>query len=241
MVYIISEISNQWGGSMNVAEQMILQSKMGGADAVKVQLFGNDWKPERCNPDSGKDYLSFTYDEAVSLRAYADMLRIDFFASPFDEERLEWCKELKLPFIKIGNGVYKKFPGLVKKAINSGLKVVISLDREEIGAGCLFQNERITYLYTERKYPANLEDIDMPDFSQSFVSGYSDHTFGLSACFYALSRGAGMIEKHFTISKSWQKISESAHFGSMDFDELRTLKSFSRDINILRNRKTLSF
>ena len=36
-MFIISEIFPQHGGSLEVAEQMILQSKMGGADAVKVQ------------------------------------------------------------------------------------------------------------------------------------------------------------------------------------------------------------
>ena len=38
-VYIISELCGQWGGSIKRAEQMILQSKVGGADAVKVQLW----------------------------------------------------------------------------------------------------------------------------------------------------------------------------------------------------------
>ena len=38
-VYIIAELCGQWGGSIRRAEQMILQCKMGGADAVKVQLW----------------------------------------------------------------------------------------------------------------------------------------------------------------------------------------------------------
>ena len=35
-IYIVSELCGQWGGSVERAEQMILQSKMGGASAVKV-------------------------------------------------------------------------------------------------------------------------------------------------------------------------------------------------------------
>ena len=38
-MFIISEISPQFGGRVEEAEQMILQSKMAGADAIKVQLY----------------------------------------------------------------------------------------------------------------------------------------------------------------------------------------------------------
>jgi len=41
MTYIISELCGQWGGSVRRAEQMILQSKMGGADAVKSSIMGH--------------------------------------------------------------------------------------------------------------------------------------------------------------------------------------------------------
>ena len=39
MAYIISELCGQWGGSISRAKQMIDQSKDGGANAVKVQLW----------------------------------------------------------------------------------------------------------------------------------------------------------------------------------------------------------
>ena len=42
----------------------------------------------------------------------------------------------------------------------------------------------------------------MPDFNNSFFSGYSDHTIGISACLYAVSKGAKIIEKHFSNSKA---------------------------------------
>ena len=45
-MFIISEISPQFGGKTEVAEQMILQSKSAGADAIKVQLYTEEpiWK-----------------------------------------------------------------------------------------------------------------------------------------------------------------------------------------------------
>ena len=38
-MFIISEISPQFSGKVEVAEQMILQSKLAGANAIKVQLY----------------------------------------------------------------------------------------------------------------------------------------------------------------------------------------------------------
>ena len=35
-------------------------------------------------------------------------------------------------------------------------------------------------------------------FSSEKFYGYSDHTIGIDACLIAISRGAKMIEKHFT-------------------------------------------
>ena len=44
-MFIISKIFPQHGGDLNVAEQMSLQSKLGGADAVKVQLYPGEMFP----------------------------------------------------------------------------------------------------------------------------------------------------------------------------------------------------
>ena len=60
-----------------------------------------------------------------------------------------------------------------------------------------FKEKNIKYLYCVSKYPTSLGDIEMPDFTKSFFSGYSDHTVGISAVLLAISRGAEYIEKHF--------------------------------------------
>ena len=59
-IYIISELCGQWGGSIRKAEQMILQSKMGGANAVKVQLY-DTYRMEGENRELW-EYLSMTIE-----------------------------------------------------------------------------------------------------------------------------------------------------------------------------------
>ena len=82
-MFIISEISPQHGGDIAVAEQMILQSKLGGANAIKVQLY----TPEQFNkPESHR----MSYEQLEHLRDYADSLNISLFATPFQSKFLDW-------------------------------------------------------------------------------------------------------------------------------------------------------
>ena len=63
-MFIISEISPQFGGKVEVAEQMILQSKLAGADAIKVQLYNET------QFGSDRSYLSMSYDQLNRLTQF---------------------------------------------------------------------------------------------------------------------------------------------------------------------------
>ena len=90
-MFIISEISPQFSGKVEIAEQMILQSKLAGADAIKVQLYTEtQFGAERA-------YLSMSYPELERLKKFADNLNIPLFATPFTFERLDWCMKLNEP------------------------------------------------------------------------------------------------------------------------------------------------
>lgn len=242
MSYIISELHGQYGGKIAVAEQMILQSKFGGADAVKVQLYSPDFDSKSLNRDKPGDFLSLTFDELKHLKEYADMLRIDFFASFFDEERLEWCLKLNFPILKIANWASVNRRDLVGKAIATGRPVIMSINNEILAKeGKLFDAPNIHYLYTESSYPAMMEDLRMPDFNNSFVEGFSDHTPGITAVAYALAHGAKIIEKHFTLDHSWQKTKEKGHLAAMDYAQLQQIVGIARGMDILANKKVFQF
>jgi len=222
-MYLISELHGQYGGDLSVAEQMILQSKMFGAHAVKVQLYD----PMRLNKNRRHQYLSLTFDDLRRLKEFADTLRIDFFASPFDEERLEWCLRLDFPVIKIASTVLACYPDLARAMVETGKRTIVSLGMYDWKSqGPPFDSSNVEYLYCIAKYPASLEDVEMPDFRTSFFSGYSDHTPGTTACMVAVAHGARIIEKHFTINHSLQKETEKAHACAMTCEELRNIRAF---------------
>jgi sialic acid synthase SpsE len=232
-MYIISELHNQYSGDLGVAEQMVLQSKLFGAQAVKIQLY--DVAILYQNPR--RQYLSLTFDETRRLQEYARMLRIDFFASFFDDERLDWCLQLDFPVLKIASILLERNPDLCKRAVQSGRRTIVSLgkwDWKRLGPP--YEAPNVEYLYTVSKYPAVLEDLEMPDFHTSFFAGYSDHTIGTAASLYAIARGARILEKHYTLSPALQKETELAHAGAMTCDDLRTIRTFWDGVDVLERR-----
>ena len=231
-MFIISEISPQFHGDIKIAEQMILQSKLGGADAVKVQLYTEDqFGIER-------SYLSMSYQDLKSLKKYADQLNIDLFATPFTRERLDWCLKLGLPYLKVAARMHKEMPELTKEIMNQNIPTIVSIhsdvNEEEIE---IF--DHATYLYCVAKYPTRLDESSFPNFNNGRFKGISDHTLGNSAALFASSHGAMYLEKHFTLRNSFQYKTEQAHLGAMTMNDLIMIKNTSYEFEIIRkNIKT---
>lgn len=230
-VKIIAEIHPQHLGSIYEAERMILQSKFNGADYVKVQLYSS----EKLFNNSERKFLEFSKNEFLHLSGYAKNIGIELFASIFDEERVDWCEEAGVSIYKIASrSVDDK--SLCEKIIKLKKPVIISLGMYDFKNKKLpYENENISYLYCVSKYPTNLQEIDMPDFENSFFTGYSDHTVGIGACIYAVSRGATIIEKHFSNNKSMGVETQMAHICSMDENDLKKLREISDSITLLKN------
>ena len=66
-------------------------------------------------------------------------------------------------------------------------------------------------------------------FSSEKFYGYSDHTIGIDACLIAISRGAKMIEKHFTLDKTDTTIRD--HALSATPDEFRNMVNIGKEIS----------
>jgi sialic acid synthase SpsE len=230
-VYIVSEICGQWGGSVRKAEQMILQSKMMGADAVKVQLF-DTYKL----PGEGRErweYLSMTKDDFHRLADFCEKLNIDFFASAFDRERFGWIKrrramnESSIKVNKIASSLIELDPALCKEMIESGMTNFFSLGKWN-HPHLPFENNNVVYFHCLAKYPHTTQEAlaVMPSSFDGRVVGYSDHAVGNDAAKEAVRRGAKYIEKHFSLDKTAQCSTESAHLCSMDARDLEDLRRF---------------
>ena len=232
-MYIISEISPQFHGDEKVAEQMILQSKMAGADAIKVQLYtATQFGSERA-------YLEMPFDQLERLKKFADGLNIDLFATPFTRDRLDWCMELKLPYLKVAARMHQEMPDLVEAIMSKNVPTFVSIP-SDTNPDEIEKYDHATYLYCIVKYPTRVDEISLPDFDRSVFQGISDHTLGNAGALYAAAHGATYLEKHFTLRKSLQFETEKAHLGSMDAVDLAEIKNTAREFEMIRKASTQS-
>ena len=233
-VTIISEVHPQFIGDKKELTRMILQSKIGGADFVKVQLYDS----KKLFGDKKREYLEISEKELKDISNYCKEIDINLTASIFNESMIDWCEKLDFKVYKIASRTVSENPDLCKKIISTNKKIIISLGMYDFEKkGKPFEGQNISYLYCVSKYPTSLLDIKMPDFDKSFFEGYSDHTIGVEAIMYAVSRGAKIIEKHFSNFKNLNVDTQMAHVCSMNLDELSSIRSSIDAITLLRYKK----
>jgi sialic acid synthase SpsE len=91
----------------------------------------------------------------------------------------------------------------------------------------------LKHLYCIAQYPTFKCDVHLPQsFKDSIFSGFSDHSLDIWSSVVALSRGASIIEKHFTLSSGLAVIPGGFdHACSIDFNELKQLVLIAKEID----------
>ena len=94
------------------------------------------------------------------------------------------------------------------------------------------QKDQITILHCNTEYPTPMKDVNLKAMltikDQLGVNiGYSDHTLGIEVPIAAVSIGATVIEKHFTLDKN---MPGPDHKASLDPVELRSMVVAIRNI-----------
>jgi len=230
---IIVDLCNQHHGDIKELKRMALSAFTAGADVVKVQLMDS----EKFFGNTDRKYRDISYDDLHEISSFCDFIGVEFMASVFDEERLEWLEGTYVKRHKIASRTAATNPRLCKKILEKGLPTIIStgmLPEGEFPYG--FEN--IQYLFCVSKYPTFLHDEQlkkMPkDFEKSSFTGYSDHTIGIAAAVQAHHRGAKILEKHFSNDIFAQSKFEGAHLCSFDNKSLKQFRDLTKELDILR-------
>jgi len=226
---IIAEIGQNHNGDMTLASELIKAAKRGGADVAKFQVYSaKDLFPKDNNPwyeYNCKTELSF--EDLKTLKQLCDREKIEFMASVFDTERITWLEKLNVSTYKIASRSIND-ERLILNVIKTKKPILISLgmwNKKELP--CFKGN--IKYLYCISKYPTALEEINFSEIDFNKYYGFSDHSVGISASIIALSRGAQIVEKHFTLDKN---MFGPDHSGSMTEDELKELSNFRDNLSL---------
>lgn len=252
--YIIAEMSGNHGGKIENALKIIKAAKEIGADAVKLQTYRPDTITLDCDnedfqltkdcPWNDRKTLFKLYQQAYTpwewheeLFEYARKIEIEIFSSPFDFSAIELLEKLNAPAYKIASPEVTDIP-LIKKAAETGKPIIIStglatLDDLSLAVETVYKtgNKQLVLLKCTSAYPtpidqANLQTIK--DLSERFncVAGLSDHTLGTLVPIVAVSLGARVIEKHFTMSEIGDTVDS---FFSLDEVNFKKMISDVRD------------
>jgi N-acetylneuraminate synthase/N,N'-diacetyllegionaminate synthase len=230
-VFIIAEIGINHDGSLAKAKELIRQASICQANCVKFQAYSVDalFGPNGEDPNEeiwkGVKPLEFGFEQFAELKKYADEEGIEFMCSVFDEERLGWMETLGVKRHKIASRTSKLSRGLAEKILATGKPCYASLGFNAQPFDTV-KYPNCQHLYCVAKYPTAYSELQLPkDFNNSPYVGLSDHSLGIEASLIAVSRGAKVIEKHFTLNKGLQGFD---HICSCDPAELRDLVHYTR-------------
>ena len=95
--------------------------------------------------------------------------------------------------------------------------------------------KKICIMHCITDYPvksnyANLKCIENINKDFNLTTGYSDHTLGILAPIIAVSKGAKVIEKHFTLNK---KMKGPDHIASLEPEEFAKMVSNIREFQLM--------
>ncbi len=256
-VYIIAELSANHNGSLSVALKTIKAAKEVGANAIKLQTYTADTITLDSDREDfiikggtlwdGKTLYEL-YKEAHTpwewhkeLFAYAKEIGIDIFSSPFDKSAVDFLEALDLVAYKIASFEITDYE-LIRYTASRGKPIIISTGiatiqeiQDAVNICREEGNDNIVLLKCTSAYPAALEDANLimiENLAKTFgvVSGFSDHTLGITAPVVATTLGAKVIEKHFILDKS---------IGGADADFSLDKKEFAEMVQAVRDAEKL--
>jgi sialic acid synthase SpsE len=201
---IIAEIGQNHNGDMELAKKLIHEAKRAGADVAKFQLYearalfpkeGNAWFDYNCKTELSRDQIKVLAQEC-------ERADIEFMASVFDIERIQWLEEVGMKRYKIASRSI--FDDKLVEAVAATAKpMIVSLGKwDRPGLPDIRATGGVDYLYCIAKYPPALSEVHLNRADFNVYAGFSDHTIGTAASIAAIARSARIIEKHFTLDKA---------------------------------------
>ena len=242
---VIAEAGVNFNGDLKKAIEMIEVAAAAKADFVKFQTFkaaslaSEGAQLAEYQKESGVtaasqiemlEALELTRADHEVLFRHCSENGIGFLSTAFDIPSLHFLRGLGIDRIKVPSGEITNKPYLIEVA-TLGLPVYLSTGLSnyadvEAAINVLLANnmtrDQITILHCSTAYPTPLVDVNMKAMKTLGTAfdvkfGYSDHTLGYVASLAAISLGATVIEKHFTLDKSMPGPDQAA---SLDPGEL---------------------
>jgi N-acetylneuraminate synthase/sialic acid synthase len=248
--FVIAEVGHNHGGDVEVCKQMFQAAKYAGCTAVKLQkrdnrsLYTKAFYDSAYNSENAygstygthREALEFGESQYRELKQYAESLDLVFFATAFDFKSVEFLEKVGVPCYKVASGDLTNTP-LLRAIAQTGKPIIMSSGAstlDDVRRACetvLSHNPALALLHCTAEYPSDYKDMNLSvigTYLREFpdiVIGISDHDNGIAMSLVAYVLGARVIEKHFTLNRSWKGTDQAF---SLEPEGMRKLV---RDVN----------
>jgi N-acetylneuraminate synthase len=220
--YVIAEIGINHNGDIDLAKKLINVASGSGCDAVKFQkrtidvvYTAEELAKPRESPFGAtngdlKRGLEFEQEEYEEIDRYCREVKIDWFASCWDEASVDFIAQFNVPCFKVASASLTddkllRHTRAVGKPIilSTGMSTIKEVDQAVEVLG----KKDLILLHACSTYPAyyeelNLHVIDVLRGRYGVPVGYSGHETGLPSSVAAAVLGACIIERHITLDRS---------------------------------------
>lgn len=249
--FIIAEIGINHQGRLDLAKELIDAAKLCGADAVKFQkreITRMLTKKARDKPYGGyasfgdtygehREVLELSREEYCELKKYCEDRKIIFLSSAWDEASADFLEELGVLAFKIASADVTNIPLLehiARICTRTGVPVILSTgmaNLEEVDEAVRILSDcELIIMQCTSTYPCEMTDINllvMPELRKRYgrLVGFSSHEPSIVIPVVATVMGACVIEKHFTLNKTWKGSDQANSLEPYPFQKM------IRDIN----------
>lgn len=261
-VFIIAEVGLNHNGNLDLAVRAIEEAAKAGADAVKFQSYRTeDFIFDRSLTytylSQGKEVTESMWDLCKRcemkrewlplLKQICDTLGVEFMATPTSESGVDDLIDVGVSMLKNGSDYLTHLP-LLKYMGSTGATVIISTGmadsyevQDAINAVRSCGKSNILLMHCTSTYPTNESDVHlnrMVALQEMFnvPVGFSDHTIGSSAAIQAVTLGASILEKHFTLGHD---LPGPDHWFSVDPSEFGQYVEDVREAELRMGRKSI--
>jgi N,N'-diacetyllegionaminate synthase len=249
---LIAEIGGNHEGNFEYAKQLAQLAIETGVDYVKFQIYTGDTLVSGTeSPDRNKHFKKFelTKEQHIYLASMVKEAGIKYTSSVWDLEAMGWI-DSHIDLYKIGSGDLTAYPVLRKTAQRGKPMIMstgLSTEKEVLDAVAFVQRQNSVYkdhnmlalLQCTSMYPITPGDAHLNVMNRlrdltGLTIGYSDHTEGSKALFYAVAMGASILEFHFTDSREGKqfrdhKVSLTPEEVRGLIEEIRAIRSYQGD------------
>jgi sialic acid synthase SpsE len=248
---VIAEVGINHDGDVNKALALVDAAAAAGAELIKFQchitekeMVPTEMTPGQISSEKLWDIIKrceLTESEERRVAGYCAEKHLIYFSTPFSREAADRLNAMEVPGFKIGSGECNNLP-LLDHLARFGKPVIMSTGMNDLTSirrslDVLQGRVPVALMHCTSMYPTPYEKVRLGaigEMMRAFPTipvGLSDHSMHIWTCLGAVALGACILEKHFTLSRSWPGPDTGI---SLEPDELKQLIEGSRAVWLAR-------